>query len=104
MRNGYVFEASMACPRPKYGEVHPPHRAECDLYNLGIILGDDSSYTFSFGRIGRDKRFWCRLINHVKNKTSNFFALSLREYKFVKEKKSDQVRTDFKKMLKRFSK
>ena len=25
-RNGYVFEASMACPRPKSGQVHPPRQ------------------------------------------------------------------------------
>ena len=24
IRNGYVFEASMARPRPKSGQVHPP--------------------------------------------------------------------------------
>ena len=27
VRNGYVFEASMACPQPKSGQVHPPPRA-----------------------------------------------------------------------------
>ena len=24
LRNGYVFETLMACPRPKSGHVHPP--------------------------------------------------------------------------------
>ena len=51
IRNGYVFETSMARPRPKSGQVPPPPRARTKVTKTGSYIVIIKVNTFGGGEL-----------------------------------------------------